>query len=123
MKEIDKSKKTVIFTQSYNDIIFLKSLLGSKITKNLYFSPTINDHLIYFDNLIYFVNLKFNSFIVLGGHIKNNKNKIKNVEKYKNLIFLPTEKSPEQKEKNKNIVDEFKKTFVDLYNNYRESDI
>ncbi|CAA0180548.1 ABC oligo/dipeptide transport, ATP-binding protein [Tenacibaculum maritimum] len=86
------------YTEDKEGAIFVKSLLGTKRTKNLNF---INIPL-GCGNLIQLSTSKVpsfqfpNSIIILDGDVKLEKKQYNKTKRLKNVLLLPTEKSPEQ---------------------------
>ena len=91
-------KKIDTYTEDKEGAIFAKSLLGTKRTKYLNF---INISL-GCGNLIQLASSKVpsfhfpNSVIILDGDVKTEKKQYNKVVRLKNILLLPTEKSPEQ---------------------------
>lgn len=92
------TNKIDTYTEDKEGAIFAKSLLGSKKTKYLNF---INISL-GCGNLIQLSSSKVPSFIfpnsitILDGDVKLEKRQYNRVKRLKNILLLPTEKSPEQ---------------------------
>lgn len=92
-----KTQKIDVFTEDKEGVIFAKSLLGIK-TKYLNF---INIPL-GCGNLIQLASSKMpsfvfpNSMIILDGDVKTTAKQYNRVKRLKNILILPTEKSPEQ---------------------------
>lgn len=92
-----KTKKIDLYTEDKEGAIFLKSLIGQK-TKFINFV----DVSLGSDNLIQLASIKIptftfpNSIIVLDGDVKSEPKKLNRIKKNKNILLLPTNKSPEQ---------------------------
>ncbi|MHA8056355.1 AAA family ATPase [Aquirufa nivalisilvae] len=92
-----KTRKIDIYTEDKEGTIFVKSLIGQK-TKYLNF---INVSL-GCGNIIQLASVKVpsftypNSIIVLDGDVKRNSSQLRAIKKIKNILLLPTDKSPEQ---------------------------
>lgn len=92
-----KKRKIDIYTEDKEGSIFVKSLIGQK-TKHLNF---INVSL-GCGNLIQLASIKIpsfsypNSIIVLDGDVRTNAKQLRSSKKIKNLLLLPSDKSPEQ---------------------------
>lgn len=92
-----KVKKIDLYTEDKEGAIFVKSLIGH----NSKFINFVNVSL-GCDNLIQLASVKIptfifpNSIIILDGDVKNDPKKHSRIKKIKNIIILPTTKSPEQ---------------------------
>ena len=93
-----KTNKIDVFTEDKECTIFLKSLLGTSITKHLNFI----DVSLGCGNLIDLASRKIptfifpNSIIALDGDVRKENKQNNRVSRIKNIILLPTNKSPEQ---------------------------
>ncbi len=93
-----RSSKIDVYSEDKECAIFMKSLLGTKKTKHLNFI----DVPLGCGNLIDLSSRKIptfvfpNSIIVLDGDVKKEKKQKNRVNKLKNILLLPTDKSPEQ---------------------------
>jgi len=89
--------KINVYTEDQEDAIFTKSLLGRK-TKDLNFVK-VN---LGCGNLIQLSSVKIpeftfpNSITILDGDVRTENNNFKRCKKLKNILILPTNKSPEQ---------------------------
>jgi AAA15 family ATPase/GTPase len=94
---IVKTNKIDLYTEDKEGAIFVKSLIGRK-TKNLNFI----DISLGCGNLIQLASVKVpsfiypNSIIILDGDVRENKSQLNSLEKLKNVLLLPLNKSPEQ---------------------------
>ncbi|MCD4704592.1 AAA family ATPase [bacterium] len=92
-----QTDKIDVYTEDKEGAIFVKSLLGQK-TKYLNF----NDITLGCGNLIQLASLKVpsfifpNSIIFLDGDVKTERKQYNRVKRIKNILLLPTNKSPEQ---------------------------
>jgi len=93
-----KSNKIDVYSEDKECSIFMKSLLGTNKTKHLNFI----DVPLGCGNLIDLSSRKIptfifpNSIIILDGDVKQEKKKMNRINKIKNILLLPTDKSPEQ---------------------------
>lgn len=91
------TEKIDLYTEDKEGAIFVKSLLGRK-TKDLNFV----DVSLGCGNIIQLSSAKVpsftfpNSIIVLDGDVRKNSGQIRTIQKIKNILLLPTDKSPEQ---------------------------
>lgn len=92
-----KTNKIDLYTEDKEGAIFVKSLIGNK-TKHVNFV----DASLGCNNIIQLASVKVpsftypNSIIVLDGDVKKNAGQLRSVNKIKNIILLPSNKSPEQ---------------------------
>lgn len=90
--------KIDVYTEDKETEIFAKSLLGQNITKKLKFIQVS----LGCGNLIDLASRKVpsfvfpNSIIILDGDVKRERKQMNRIKLIKNIILLPTEKSPEQ---------------------------
>lgn len=92
-----KTRKIDLYTEDKEGAIFVKSLIGHKTKYVNFVDVSLGS-----DNLIQLASVKIptftfpNSIIVLDGDVKNEQKKLNRIRKYKNILALPTIKSPEQ---------------------------
>jgi AAA15 family ATPase/GTPase len=93
-----QTNKINVYTEDQEGAIFAKSLLGTNRTKHLNFVK-VN---LGCGNLIQLATVKIpeftfpNSMIILDGDVKSENKNYKKCKKLKNVVILPTDKSPEQ---------------------------
>lgn len=113
-----ENTKVDVYTEDRECAIFVKSLLGPTRTKHLNFI----DVSLGCGNLIDLASRKIptfifpNSIIVLDGDVKNEKKQNNRVKRIKNILLLPTNKSPEQ------IVSQFLNDLSDTHSLWKNID-
>jgi hypothetical protein len=89
--------KINLYTEDKEGAIFVKSLLGQKTKYANFVNVSLGC-----DNLIQLATVKIptfvfpNSIIILDGDVKKDSKKMAKIKNIKNILFLPTDKSPEQ---------------------------
>lgn len=93
----NKNRRIDVFTEDKETIIFAKALLKGQLKKIHFVDVSIGC-----DQLIDLASRKVpsfifpNSLIILDGDVKKNDNKMSKIKKHKNILILPSDKSPEQ---------------------------
>lgn len=94
---ISRKPKIHLYAEDDEARILIKSLLGTTYTKHLDFIHVSMGS----NNLIQLASVNIpsfiypNSIIILDGDVKNNTKQLKQIKKLKNILLLPTNKSPE----------------------------
>ena len=97
LSEKQKIKKIPVFTEDKEGELFLKVILKRKTSELQFVKCTLGC-----DNLVELVRKKIfgfrfsESLIVLDGDVKTDSNKIKKINRHKNILVLPGGKSPEK---------------------------
>ena len=92
-----KTKKIDLYTEDKEGAIFVKSLIGRKIKYVNFVDVSLGC-----GNIIQLATVKVpsftypNSIIVLDGDVKRNVSQFRAINKIKNVLLLPSDKSPEQ---------------------------
>lgn len=112
-----KARKIDLYTEDKEGAIFVKSLIGQK-TKYINFV----DVSLGCGNIIQLATVKVpsftypNSIIVLDGDVKRNAGQLRTIKKIKNVLLLPSDKSPEQ------FLSEFLNNLNDIHSLWKEID-